>query len=184
MLNYLSMITRIALVLALCLSLASAADLRTQARETLKKAAEFCRQRVSTEGGYHFRYAADLSYGRSEQAEGLTQVSVQREGTPSVGMAFLEAWEATGDQYYAAAGKDHQLAHLCPQRGGAGAVHPGIGPARRWSSVYCGGEPGSEMEMPAKWTPDKKRTAAVRGATETRRKNHASRESNCRGANH
>ncbi|MCP5110629.1 MAG: pectic acid lyase, partial [bacterium] len=77
-----------------------------EARTALKKAAEFYRNQVSTEGGYHFSYAEDLSYGRSESAEGPTQVSVQRQGTPTVGMAYLEAWEATGDRFYLNAARD------------------------------------------------------------------------------
>ena len=75
-------------------------------RRALRKAVEFYRAKVATQGGYHFRSAADLSYGRSESAEGPTQVSVQREGTPVVGMAYLTAWEATGDRYYLDAAKE------------------------------------------------------------------------------
>lgn len=101
-----SMTFRIAVILALAVSLAPAADLQTDAREALKKAVGFYRQQVSTEGGYHFSYATDLSYGRSEHAQGPTQASVQRDGTPSVGMAFLDAWEATGDKYYLDAATD------------------------------------------------------------------------------
>ena len=91
-------------------AVAAAAQSRQEALAGMRKAAEFYRQRVSTEGGYHFRYAADLSFGRSEQAEGPTQISVQRDGTPRVGMAFLEAWHATGDRYYLEAARDAALA--------------------------------------------------------------------------
>ncbi len=73
---------------------------RDEVLKALRKAAEFYRTKVSTEGGYHFYYTADLSYGRSEHEEGFTQVTVQREGIPSVGMAYLEAYDATGDRYY------------------------------------------------------------------------------------
>jgi hypothetical protein len=66
----------------------------------LRQAAEFYWKRVSTEGGYHFYYAEDLSYGRSEHGDGLTQVEVQREATPIVGLAYLRAYEATGDRFY------------------------------------------------------------------------------------
>lgn len=66
----------------------------------MRKAAEFYRYKVSTEGGYHYYYAADLSYGRSESAEGPTQVEVQREATPIVALAYLDAYEATGDRAY------------------------------------------------------------------------------------
>jgi hypothetical protein len=73
---------------------------RADAERALRKAAEFYWKKVSTEGGYHYYYAEDLSYGRSEHGEGPTQIEVQREATPIVGMAFLRAWEATGDRYY------------------------------------------------------------------------------------
>ena len=101
-----SMTFRFAIVLALAVSLAPAADLQTDARDALKKAVGFYRQQVSTEGGYHFSYATDLSYGRSEHAQGRSQASVQRDGTPSVGMAFLDAWEATADKSYLDAATD------------------------------------------------------------------------------
>ena len=41
-----------------------------EVRKALKQAVEFFRSRVSNSGGYHFRYAFDLSYGRSEAAPG------------------------------------------------------------------------------------------------------------------
>ena len=74
--------------------------LRERAQAALRKAVEFYRTQVATEGGYHFAYAEDLSYGRSEMSEGPTRVEIQRDGTPLVGMAYLDAYEATGDTYY------------------------------------------------------------------------------------
>ena len=82
------------------------ADLQIRAQAALRRAVEFYRMKVATEGGYHFAYAEDLSYGRSEQSEGPTRVEVQRDGTPIVGMAYLEAYEATGDRYYLEAARD------------------------------------------------------------------------------
>ena len=73
---------------------------RADVLQALRKAAEFYRTRVATQGGYHYYYAEDLSYGRSEHAEGPTQIEVQRDATPIVGMAFLSAYDATGDRYY------------------------------------------------------------------------------------
>jgi hypothetical protein len=66
----------------------------------MRRAADFYRHKVSTEGGYHYYYTSDLSYGRSESAEGSTQVEVQREATPIVTLAYLDAWEATGDRTF------------------------------------------------------------------------------------
>src|SRR5262245_527725 len=73
---------------------------RAQAETALHKAVQFYREKVSTQGGYHFYYAEDLSYGRSEHGEGPTQIEVQREATPIVGLAYLHAFDATGDRFY------------------------------------------------------------------------------------
>lgn len=80
-----------------------------EVRKSLKQAVEFFRTRVSNSGGYHFRYAADLSYGRSEAAHGPTQVTVQTSGTPLVGMAYLRTYEATADPYYLEAARETAL---------------------------------------------------------------------------
>ncbi|MEZ5366189.1 MAG: pectate lyase [Bryobacterales bacterium] len=102
------------LLLVLPLALACAAPAQQPSREQIldgmHKAARFFREDVSTEGGYQFRYAADLSFGRSEHASGPTQVSVQRDGTPRVGMAYLEAWDATQDRFYLDAAKAAAMA--------------------------------------------------------------------------
>lgn len=80
-----------------------------EVRRALKQAVEFFRTRVSNSGGYHFRYATDLSYGRSEAAHGPTQVTVQTSGTPLVGMAYLRTYEATADPYYLEAARETAL---------------------------------------------------------------------------
>ena len=85
---------------------ATDAALRERARAGLRKAVEFYRTRVATGGGYHFAYTEDLSYGRSEQSEGFTRVEIQRDGTPIVALAYLDAFEATRDPYYLDAAED------------------------------------------------------------------------------
>jgi hypothetical protein len=80
--------------------------LREQAKTALRKAVEFYRTKVATEGAYHFAYAEDLSYGRSEMSDGPTRIEVQRDGTPIVGMAYLDAYEATRDAYFLEAARD------------------------------------------------------------------------------
>jgi len=81
-------------------TLAAQSPDRESVLRAMRKAADFYRTKVSTEGGYHYYYTSDLSYGRSESAEGPTQVEVQREATPIVALAYLSAWDATGDKQY------------------------------------------------------------------------------------
>ena len=103
-------------LLALC-TLASAQESpqREDVLQALRKAAGFYRDQVATHGAYHFAYAEDLSYGRSEGKEGPHTVEVQREGTPLVGMAYLEAYAATGDRYYLDAARATALAIVSGQ---------------------------------------------------------------------
>jgi hypothetical protein len=102
--------------IALALTMASLFPaLQAQSREeilsAMKKASTFFVEKVANHGGYHYYYSDDLSYGRSEHAEGPTQIEVQRAATPIAGMAFLEAYAATRDRYYleAAAKAAHAL---------------------------------------------------------------------------
>lgn len=91
---------RITLLLSLAGVVQAQAPSRDEVLKAMRHAADFYRHKVSTEGGYHFYYTADLTYGRSESAEGPTQVEVQREATPVVALAFLRAFDATGDREY------------------------------------------------------------------------------------
>lgn len=81
-------------------ALAQAEPSREDVLAAMRRAASFYTERVATEGGYHFFYAEDLSYGRSEHGEGPTQVEYQREGTPLVALAYLDAYDATGDRLF------------------------------------------------------------------------------------
>jgi PelA/Pel-15E family pectate lyase len=83
---------------------------REEVERALRKAVEFYRKGASIEGGYHFSYTDDLSYGRSEHSEGWTQAEVQRGGTLVVATAYLTAYEATGDPYYLEAARETALA--------------------------------------------------------------------------
>jgi hypothetical protein len=75
-------------------------DLRERAQAALRKASGYFRDKVSTDGGYLWRYSADLAKREGEAKATATQVWVQPPGTPSVGQAFLDAYHATGDRYY------------------------------------------------------------------------------------
>lgn len=105
--------------------------------EAVRRAVEFYRNQVSTRGGYHYHYTHDLSYGRSEHGEGPTQVEVQRDGTPLVGMTYLDAYHATGDRYYLDAAREtaHALVQgqLCS---GAWSYLIEFDPAKRKDHAY------------------------------------------------
>lgn len=87
-------------------ALAPAAEkaLPQQARTALEKATEYLRS-ISTEGGYLWRYSEDLKERSGENKATATQIWVQPPGTPSVGMAFLRAYHATGDARHLEAAK-------------------------------------------------------------------------------
>jgi len=85
---------------------AGEAVLKDKAAETLRRATEFFGTHVSTEGGYLWRYSEDLRAREGEGEATETTIWVQPPGTPSVGMAYLTAYEATGDPYYLSAARD------------------------------------------------------------------------------
>jgi len=84
----------------------------------MRKAGEFFATRAAIDGGYQATYSADLGWGRSaKNARGRKQFSVTPSATPAVGLAFLEAWEVTGQDIFLEAARNacHALvrAQLC-----------------------------------------------------------------------
>lgn len=80
----------------------AAADdlLRGQALATLRKAAEYYSQKVAYRGGYVYYYSPDLTVRLGEGVASPEQIWVQPPGTPTVGLAFLAAYDATGDKFF------------------------------------------------------------------------------------
>ncbi len=74
-------------------------DLRQKAAEAQAKAVKFFQEKVAVEGGYVYQVSSDLKYREGEGDAGKTSVWVQPPGTPAVGMAYIEAYERTGDEY-------------------------------------------------------------------------------------
>ena len=76
------------------------AELPDRALGAMKKATAYFTTEVACHGGYLWRYSQDLEqrYGEGKATE--TQVWVQPPGTPSVGLAFVRAYEATGDKQF------------------------------------------------------------------------------------
>ena len=70
------------------------------------RAATFYREQVSERGGYVYHYLVDLSRQWGEGEATKDQAWVQPPGTPTVGMAYLAAYRATGNDYYLEAARD------------------------------------------------------------------------------
>jgi len=84
---------------------AEATDLKEEAEAALKKAVQYFRGTISTNGGYLWWYSEDLKQRAGEGEATETQIWIQPPGTPSVGFAYLRAYEATGDDLYLEAAK-------------------------------------------------------------------------------
>jgi hypothetical protein len=65
----------------------------------MRQATDFFRQQVATDGAYLWRYSDDLSLREGEGAATATMGWVQPPGTPTVGQAFLTAYERTGERF-------------------------------------------------------------------------------------
>jgi hypothetical protein len=75
------------------------ADVKPPSVEEVKSACQKATDYLtsfSTEGGYLWLYSSDLSERWGENKATPTQIWVQPPGTPGEGMAFLDAYAATG----------------------------------------------------------------------------------------
>ena len=61
--------------------------------------------KVSYNGGFVWNYLPDMSRSWGEMEAKRTMVWIQPPGTPSVGHLLLDAYHATGDEYYYEAAK-------------------------------------------------------------------------------
>lgn len=116
---------------------AGEAALKDQAAKALRRATDFFRTQVSTQGGYLWRYSEDLARREGEGKATDTMIWVQPPGTPSVGMAYLTAYEATGDSYYLNAARDAAYALVRGQlRSGGWDYRIEFDPKRRRRYAY------------------------------------------------
>jgi PelA/Pel-15E family pectate lyase len=82
------------------LSAQSGSKLPQEAEQTMLKATRFMVEKVSTNGGYLWYYTPDLSRRWGEMEAYKTMIWLQNPGTTSVGHMLLDAYRATGDEYY------------------------------------------------------------------------------------
>ncbi len=98
---------KLALALLLPLSCFAADPLPDPAVVTsaMKKAAAFATSKLAVHGGYASAWKKDLSAGMTEHSESKTIISIQPPGTTTLGMAFVGAFQATGDTQFLDAAK-------------------------------------------------------------------------------
>lgn len=87
--------------------------------DAMKKATTFMVEKVSNNGGYLWNYAPDFSRVWGELECKPSMMWIER-GTPAMGNVFLDAYHATGDEYYFKAAE-----------AAAGAIV--------WAQLPCGG---------------------------------------------
>lgn len=80
-------------------SAAAEEPLGEQAGQAMQRAVSFYVTQVASHGGYVYRYSADLAKREGEGKTDLDTLWVQPPGTPAVGLAYVEAYERTGEMY-------------------------------------------------------------------------------------
>jgi hypothetical protein len=94
-------VLRLGFVLAtLAVSHFAWAELPDDALAAAKKVTTFYWQNVSTDGGYLWRYSADLKLREGEGKVERAMAWVQPPGTPAMGEAYVRLYEATGDKLF------------------------------------------------------------------------------------
>lgn len=137
------------------------------ARDALLKAVRFYHTQVARHGGYVYAYSGDLRLREGEGVADEDTIWVQPPGTPAVGEAFLDAYDATGDATCLQAARDAAHALVLGQlHSGGWNYHVTFSPQKRRQSSYrldLGGRPlpdptiSADRQRPSGWEEWKKR---------------------------
>ena len=162
--SFLSSVTCGLLLCSAAKGLAADTAEREDVAAALRKAVGFFREKVSIEGGYLWRYSADLKAREGEGKATATQAWVQPPGAPSVGEALLQAHELTGDDYCLDAAKQTAHALVAGQlRSGGWDYRIEFDPALRKKFAYrADGEAANDKAQNTTTLDDNTTQAAVR----------------------
>jgi hypothetical protein len=109
---------------------------RAQVLAAMKKATTFMVDKVAYKGGYVWSYLPDMTRRWGEMEATPTMIWIQPPGTPVMGHLFLDAYHATGDEYYYRAAEQVAGALMFAQHPSGGwnyiADFSGEGPLRKW----------------------------------------------------
>lgn len=93
-------LTALFLIFSLQYLSAQNSELKLGTQDAMLKASRFMVEDVSTNGGYLWYYMPDFSRQWGEMEAYKTMIWLQHPGTISMGHTFLNAYQATGDDYY------------------------------------------------------------------------------------
>lgn len=141
----LSLLLFLALVTMISLEprLMSAAEIDSKENISLamRKSSEYFRNKLAVHGGYVYYYSLDLRERWGEGKAGPDQIWVQPPGTPTVGLAYLSAYNATGDSFYLDAATDAALALIYGQlKSGGWTNSVEFNPKSRLTAEYRNGK--------------------------------------------
>jgi PelA/Pel-15E family pectate lyase len=130
------------------------APTREAVTAALRKAATFMHSTVAAHGGYAWTSSLDGKLRHGEGNCGQDTIWLQPPGTPAVGLAFLDAYEATGDEVHLKAATDTARALVKSQlRSGGWNYRAEFDPAKRREFAYRDGERGGREFTPATPAP-------------------------------
>ncbi len=92
--------------MAVTITRAQAQPTREQVQTAMHRAVTFFRQHASAGGGYVYQLSGDLQRREGEGEVGPTTAWIEPPGTPTVGMAYLDAYQQCGDPILLDAAKE------------------------------------------------------------------------------
>lgn len=136
------------------------ADLASEALETAKRATQFLTQEVATQGGYLWRYSADLRLREGEGVVNTQTIWVQPPGTPAIGSAWVNLYRATRDIQFLHAARQVAAALRSGQmRSGGWQAHIEFQPELRKKWAYRVDKPSPRAKDQSSLDDDKTQSA-------------------------